>query len=105
MKNILYKLVVTWILVLFPMLIHAQLLVTPASELPGWSADSLVRNIFLNTGVSVSNVQFNGSMDTIECDNIGIFETGSIPTNLGIESGVIIATGNVNVAPGPNHKL
>lgn len=91
-------------LVLFPTLIYAQLLVTPASELPGWSADSLVRNIFLNTGVSVSNVQFNGSSDTIHCDNIGIFETGPQPTNLGIESGVIIATGHVSVAPGPNNN-
>jgi len=104
MKNTPFRLVIAWFLVLFPSLIYAQLLVTPASELPGWSADSLVRNIFLNTGVTVSNVQFNGSSDTIDCNNIGIFETGPIPTNLGIESGVIIATGNVNVAAGPNNN-
>ena len=47
---------------------------------------------------------FNGSSDTIFCNNIGVFETGAIPTNLGIGSGVIIATGNVNVAAGPNNN-
>jgi hypothetical protein len=87
------------------MMLHAQLLVTPASELSdslGWNAEDLVRNIFLNSGVQVDSVRFNGSSDTIFCDNIGIFETGAIPTNLGIESGIIIATGNVKVAEGPN---
>ena len=93
-----------WVLVLFPMITHAQLLVTPADELPGWNADDLVRNIFLNSGVQVSNVKFNGSTDTIFCNNIGIFDTGSTPTNLGIESGIIIATGKVNVALGPNNN-
>lgn len=104
MKNNRYKQIVTWILLLFPMMVHAQLLVTSADELQGWNADSLVRNIFLNSGVQVSNVKFNGSMDTIFCNNIGTFETGSTPTNLGIESGIIIATGNVNVAVGPNNN-
>lgn len=104
MKDLSHKLIVTWALALFPMMLHAQLLVTPASELQGWSADSLVRNIFLNSGVQVSNVTFNGSSDTIFCDNIGIFDTGDTPTNLGIESGIIIATGNVRVAEGPNQN-
>lgn len=103
MKSNRFKQVVTWVLLLFPMMVHAQLLVTPADELPGWNADDLVRNIFLNSGVTVSNVKFNGSTDTIFCNNIGIFETGTTPTNLGIESGIIIATGKVNVAVGPNN--
>ncbi len=104
-KKRLFKLFVTWGSVLFPMMLHAQLLVTPASELSdslGWNAEDLVRNIFLSSGVQVSNVTFNGSMDTIFCNNIGIFNTGDTPTNLGIESGIIIATGNVKVAEGPN---
>ncbi|MBO6023396.1 MAG: choice-of-anchor L domain-containing protein [Bacteroidales bacterium] len=104
MKNNRYKQIVTWILLLFPMMVHAQLLVTPANELPGWNADDLVRNIFLNSGVQVSNVKFNGSLDTIFCNSIGIFETGTTPTNLGIESGIIIATGKVNVAAGQNNN-
>lgn len=104
MKKIPYKLVIMWALVLLPIMLHAQLQVTPADELPGWNADDLVRNIFLNSGVQVSNVKFNGSMDTIFCNSIGIFETGTTPTNLGIESGIIIATGKVNVAAGQNNN-
>ena len=106
-KKRLFNLIITWTLVLFPMMLHAQLLVTPASELSdslGWNAADLVSNIFLNSGVQVRNVRFNGSTDTIFCDNIGIFDTGDTPTNLGIESGIIIATGNVKVAEGPNQN-
>jgi hypothetical protein len=105
MKSNRLKQIVTWILLLFPMMVHAQLLVTPASELSdslGWNAEDLVRNIFLNSGVQIDSVRFNGSSDTIFCNNIGIFRTGATPTNLGISEGVIIATGNVNVAVGPN---
>ena len=49
-------------------------------------------------------MKFNGSMDTIFCNSIGVFETGTTPTNLGIESGIIIATGKVNVAAGQNNN-
>ena len=88
---------------------EAQLVITPGNEIQGWTADSLVRNILMSGGVSISNVRFNGYDDDLICDNIGIFETGSTPTNLGIESGLVIATGNVRVAEGPNdlteHRL
>ena len=83
---------------------EAQLLVTPGNQIDGWTADSLVRNILLSGGVTVSNVQFNGMSDVLVCDNIGKFETGLMHTNLGIESGLIIATGNVTLAIGPNNN-
>ena len=102
-KKRLFKLIIIWTLLLFPLMVHAQLLVTPADEL-GWSAEELVRNIFVNSGVQVDSVRFNGLSDTIFCNSIGTFETGSTPTNLGIESGIIIATGKVNVAVGPNNN-
>lgn len=82
--------------------LEAQLVVTPANEISGWSADSLVRNVLLSGGVSVSHVMFNGYSDDLQCDNIGTFRTGSTPTNIGIERGLIIGTGNVSVAVGPN---
>ncbi|MBR4469575.1 MAG: choice-of-anchor L domain-containing protein [Bacteroidales bacterium] len=81
---------------------EAQLVITPGNEIQGWTADSLVRNVLMSGGVSISNVRFNGYDDDLVCDNIGIFETGITPTNLGIESGLVIATGNVRVAEGPN---
>ena len=83
--------------------LHAQLIVTEASALQGWNADSLVRNILLDNGVTISNARFNGSDRVIECNSIGIFETGPTPTNIQMESGLIIATGGISVAVGPNN--
>ena len=75
---------------------------TEASALDGWNADSLVRNILLDDGVTISNAKFNGTDGVIYCNNIGIFETGVIPTNIGMESGLILASGGIDVAVGPN---
>ena len=82
--------------------LNAQLIVTDASELNGWTADSLVRNILLDNGVTISNAKFNGSDGIIGCNLIGKFETGSTPTNIGMETGLILASGGVSVAVGPN---
>ncbi len=83
--------------------LQAQLVVTEASSLNGWTADSLVRNILLDNGVTISNAKFNGNDGIINCNNIGIFDTGHSHTNLGIESGLILASGGVSVAVGPNN--
>ena len=85
--------------------LHAQLIVTEASELEGWTADSLVRNILLDNGVTISNARFNGSDGIIDCNLIGKFETGSTPTNIGMESGLIIVSGGASVAVGPNNSF
>lgn len=84
--------------------LEAQLVVTPADEIEGWTADSLVRNILMSGGVSVTNVKFNNMSDDLVCDNIGSFGTGLTPTNLGIAEGLIIATGRVTEAIGPNNE-
>ena len=83
--------------------LHAQLIVTEAVDLNNWNADSLVRNILLDDGVTVSNARFNGSSGVINCNNIGIFDTGSTQTNIGMRSGLILASGGVSVAVGPNN--
>ena len=85
--------------------LHAQLIVTEAVDLNNWNADSLVRNILLDDGVTVSNARFNGSSGVINCNNIGIFDTGSTPTNIGMRSGLILASGGVSVAVGPNNIM
>ena len=82
--------------------LYAQLIVTEASDLDRWTADSLVRNILLDNGVTISNAKFNGSAGIIGCNLIGKFETGSTLTNIGMESGLILATGGASVAVGPN---
>ena len=102
MKNILF-LITLFMSMVFAGKLHAQLIVTDASELEGWTADSLVRNILLDNGVTISNARFNGSTEIINCNSIGKFETGFMPTNIGMGSGLILASGGVGVAIGPNN--
>ncbi|MGB3946976.1 MAG: choice-of-anchor L domain-containing protein, partial [Bacteroidia bacterium] len=56
----------------------------------------LVQNVLLGPGVTASNITYSGS-------NLsrGQFSGTS---NLGLASGVILATGNISVAPGPNNS-
>lgn len=84
--------------------VQAQLLVTSADSIQQCTPEWLVRNVLLESGVTVTNVRFNGSSDVIDCNSIGYFVTGDSPTNLGIEEGLILATGGVSVAVGPNDR-
>ena len=85
--------------------VFSQLQITPGTSFPsGWTADSLVRNVLLGSGVEVFNVQFNGSSGVINCSAIGSFNTGANATNLGIEEGIIIGSGAVSFAAGPNNS-
>ncbi len=72
-------------------------LVTNTSQSP----NALVQNVLLGPGVTVSNIQYNGSPTAI-----GSFTATN--TNLGIESGIIMTTGTVinnDEGPqGPNDK-
>ncbi len=103
MNNRICKTLVWVSMILFPFVASAQLTVTPGNALPAnWNADSLVRNVLLGEGVTIANVTFNGSSALLNCNNIGMFSTGSTATNLGISSGIILATGGVSGAVGPN---
>ena len=102
-RNNLSLLILIFLSMAFAGNLHAQLIVTEASALEGWNADSLVRNILLDNGVTISNARFNGSSRVIECNNIGTFGTGANPTNIQMESGLIIASGGISVAVGPNY--
>lgn len=53
----------------------------------------LVQNVLVGTGVTVSNITYTGS-----ANSIGAFTTGATPTNLGLTSGIIMSTGFVNGA-------
>ncbi len=94
---------ILFLALLLPVVSHAQLNLVYGYAIPeGWTADSLVENIFLGGGVDVSNVRFNGSTNVRDCFAIGYFTTGNTPTNLGISQGILISTGNVSVSLGPN---
>ncbi len=86
------------ILLLFTFLIfstknYAQLVVNT-----GNTAAWYVQNVLLGGGVSVSNITFSAP------DPNQIGEFNSTNANVGINTGVILATGDVNVAVGPNNS-
>ncbi len=72
----------------------AQITVTQAGA---QSPQQLVQNILVGTGVTVSNVKFNGSPATLGYTNqIGSFTTGGTATNLGFSSGLFMSTGGIS---------
>ena len=60
------------------------------------SANALVNNI-IGSGVTFSNASYTGKPVAV-----GTFNGAS--SNIGLPSGVIITTGHINVAPGPNNN-
>lgn len=83
---------------------HSNLHVQSCTDGRSWNAQALVQNVLLGQGVTVSNVKFNNSTGTINCGAIGTFYTtqDSATTNIGLREGILITTGNINGAPGPN---
>lgn len=64
---------------------------------PNPTPEQVVQNVLLGAGVEAFNITFSGNADqvgTFDCTNCGI----------GLESGVILATGSVGVAQGPNNS-
>ena len=102
MRISVFAVVAAMVMALTPNIVSAQLLVTHGTSL-GMTPDSLVRSVLVGEGVEVSNVKFNNSLGTINCNAIGTFSTGGNPTNIGLSSGIIIGTGDVNFAVGPNN--
>ncbi|GAB3717000.1 choice-of-anchor L domain-containing protein [Flavobacterium koreense] len=84
---------------LFVTLVNAQLIVDNTTQTPA----QLVQNVLLGSGISVSNVTFNGSASnaTMVRDQVGHFLNGSA-TNIGLNNGIILSTGKATVAIGPN---
>jgi len=81
----------------------AQLAVTNTA--PNDDPQYLVQSILLSSGITVSNVTFNGSpaIPTGNVANmIGYFN--GVSSNIGITDGVILNTGSIFDAPGPNNS-
>lgn len=57
----------------------------------------LVQDVLVGNGINASNITFSGDA----AQQIGYFDGSN--TNLGINSGVIIATGSIHMATGPNN--
>lgn len=60
----------------------------------------LVQNMLAGQGVSVSNITFNGVPANTITDQVGSFN--GVASNIGLDSGIVICTGNVMMIQGPN---
>ena len=88
---------ITLALLLAPVTLCAQLIVTnPMTQTP----QDLVQNVLLGPGVTVSNITFNGGAGNIWSEQAGFFDSNM--ANVGIPTGIILATGDVTQAAGPN---
>lgn len=91
-----YKKFFLTILVLTAGVANAQLVVDNTSFNP----TQLVQNVLVGQGVTVSNVTFNGVAATTISQQVGSFTAPN--TTLPIQDGLILGTGDVTVAEGPN---
>ncbi|MBK7754109.1 MAG: choice-of-anchor L domain-containing protein [Flavobacteriales bacterium] len=65
------------------------------------SPQDLVQNVLLGPGVTISNVQFNGAPGNQIQEQMGYFNGSDCV--LGIDSGLVMCTGGISVAVGPNN--
>lgn len=81
--------------------VKAQIVTTSArNQLP----QNLITSVLAGTGVIMTNGQFNWSTANISTDQIGTFTNGVSFTNFPFSSGIIMTTGNIAVAQGPNDR-
>lgn len=62
----------------------------------GTNATTLVQNTLLGTGVTATNITYSGSNQAL-----GTFNGAN--SNIGLSSGIILCTGQINLATGPNN--
>lgn len=86
------------LLLLFSIVLFMPALNAQLSTAVGTPAN-MVQNVLLGAGITVSNITFNGTSS-----QIGSFAYGGGSPNLGLASGVILSTGNINDARGPNNS-
>lgn len=87
------------LLIACPFLIRAQVVCTSQN---GQSAQSVVENYFLGGGVEVSNVRFNGQLN-VNSNQFGTFTNADTSgQNIKLNSGLIIATGDILNAAAPS---
>ena len=78
------------------------LLAQPITVSNTMTPTQLVQNVLAGPGVTISNVTFNGVPGTSVNNQIGTFNNGN--GSIGVPNGVILATGGITVALGPNNS-
>jgi gliding motility-associated-like protein len=61
---------------------------------------SYVQNVLLGPGVTVSNITFNGAPATVQNSQVGEFT--DLTSSVGLSNGMILGSGDVNMAAQPN---
>lgn len=84
------RIIFFFLLSLLPTIGFSQLVTNQAG------AATLVQNVLLGSGVTVSNITYNGSPAAIGSFN-------GTNTNIGLDAGILITTGTVNNIPGGPH--
>jgi hypothetical protein len=62
----------------------------------------LVQNVLVGGGVQIFNINFNGVPGNTITPQAGTFN--GVNSNIGINNGILLTTGDINVAPGPNNS-
>lgn len=78
--------------------LHAQLVVNNTTMTP----QQLVENVLAGAGVTVFNVTFNGGSGAVITQQCGSFN--GTASNIGVANGIMLGSGNVQVAVGPNNQ-
>lgn len=67
----------------------------------GQDADTFVSTALAGKGVSITNAKFSNLPGLIATDQIGIFHANGF-YGFTMDSGIVMTTGDINLAPGPN---
>ncbi len=78
--------------------LKAQLVVDNTNSTP----EQLIQNVLLGGGVLASNITFNGAPANSVNEQVGFFN--GVGTNVGLDSGIVMGSGNVTLAVGPNNS-
>jgi gliding motility-associated-like protein len=92
MKKYLFIIVLSLIVSVANAQLQVSNILTPAQ---------LVQNMLAGQGVQISNVQFNGAPGNTINEQIGKFI--GTASNIGIDSGLVLCTGDIQLAVGPNN--
>ena len=93
MKKLIYSLFFT---ISLASISYGQLVVDNTTLTP----TQLIQNVLAGPGVTISNVTLNGVPVNNPVENAGTFD--GVNSNIGIGYGVLLGSGDVQVAPGPN---
>ena len=86
---------------LLPMLAQGQNISVTSAQ--GQNIATFVQNHLVGNGIYLQNIKFCNATGNISKPQIGTFHSNGY-LNLQMDSGVVMTTGNVSVAPGPNNS-